>query len=178
LRDGCVRLRGYHEGGEVNVEISDDGGGIDPERGRDKAVEQQLVTAEQAARMGTQTLLGLIFLPGFSTAPAATHLSGRGVGMDVVKNNVEKVGGSVDVQSTPGRGTAVRVRIPLTLAIVKVLVVTCAGDRYAIPQVSIVELIRLEGEKFRKGVRRVQGARVYRYRGRLLPLVDLCQALQ
>jgi two-component system, chemotaxis family, sensor kinase CheA len=176
--EGRLRLRAYHEGGQVNVEVADDGAGIDPERIKRRALEQRLVSAEQVSRMSDQTLLGLIFLPGFSTAPAATHLSGRGVGMDVVKSNVEKVGGSVDVQSTPGRGTAVRIRIPLTLAIVKVLLVDCAGERYAIPQVSIVELIRLEGEKLRKGVQRVGGARVYSYRGRLLPLVDLRQALQ
>jgi two-component system chemotaxis sensor kinase CheA len=176
--EGCLRLRAYHEGGQVNVEVSDDGGGIDPERIRGRAVEQRLVTREQAERMGAQTLLGLIFLPGFSTAAAVTTLSGRGVGMDVVKTNIEKIGGSVDVHSAVGRGTTVRLRIPLTLAIIKVLVVTSAGDRYAVPQVSIVELVRAEGEKARKGIQRVHGALVYRYRGRLLPLVNLNLALQ
>jgi two-component system chemotaxis sensor kinase CheA len=176
--EGRLRLRAYHEGGQVNVEVSDDGGGIDHERVRHHAVEQRLITSEQADRMGTQTLLGLIFLPGFSTAPAVTTLSGRGVGMDVVKTNIEKIGGSVDLHSTVGQGTTVRIRIPLTLAIIKVLVVTSAGDRYAIPQVSIVELVRVEGEKARKGIQRVHGVLVYRYRGRLLPLVNLNQALQ
>jgi two-component system chemotaxis sensor kinase CheA len=176
--EGCVRLRAYHEGGQVNVEISDDGGGVDPERIKHRAVEQHLITAEQAARMGTQTVLGLIFLPGFSTAPAVTTVSGRGVGMDVVKTNIEKIGGSVDVHSTVGQGTTVRIRIPLTLAIIKVLVVTSAGDRYAIPQVSIVELVRVEGEKARKGIQRVHGVLVYRYRDRLLPLVNLNQVLK
>jgi two-component system chemotaxis sensor kinase CheA len=176
--EGCVRLRAYHEGGQVNVEISDDGGGIDPERVKHRAVEQHLITAEQAGRMGTQTLLGLIFLPGFSTASTVTTLSGRGVGMDVVKTNIEKIGGSVDVHSTAGQGTTVRIRIPLTLAIIKVLVVTSADDRYAIPQVSIVELVRVEGEKARKGIQRVHGALVYRYRDRLLPLVNLNQVLK
>jgi two-component system chemotaxis sensor kinase CheA len=176
--EGCVRLRAYHEGGQVNVEISDDGAGIDPQRVKLRAVEQHLITAEQANRMGTQTLLGLIFLPGFSTAPAVTTVSGRGVGMDVVKTNVEKIGGSVDVHSTVGQATTVRIRIPLTLAIIKVLVVASAGDRYAIPQVSIVELVRVEGEKARKSIHRVHGVRVYRYRDRLLPLVNLNQVLQ
>jgi two-component system chemotaxis sensor kinase CheA len=176
--EGCVRLRAYHEGGQVNVEISDDGGGIDPERIMGKAVEQRLVTAEQAARMGTQTLLGLIFLPGFSTAATVTTISGRGVGMDVVKTNIEKIGGSVDVHSAVGQGTTVRIRIPLTLAIIKVLVVTSAGNRYAIPQVSIVELVLAEGEKARKNIQRVHGVQVYRYRGRLLPLVSLNGLLQ
>ncbi len=107
-----------------------------------------------------------------------TTLSGRGVGMDVVKTNIEKIGGSVEVQSTLGQGTTVRIRIPLTLAIIKVLVVTSAGDRYAIPQVSIVELVRVEGEKLRKSIQRVHGVLVYRYRERLLPLVNLNQLLK
>jgi two-component system chemotaxis sensor kinase CheA len=176
--EGCVRLRAYHEGGQVNVEVSDDGAGIDPERIKRHAVEQRLVTAEQAGRMGAQTVLGLIFLPGFSTAPAVTTVSGRGVGMDVVKTNIERIGGSVDVHSVIGQGTTVRIRIPLTLAIIKVLVVTSAGDRYAIPQVSIVELVRAEGEKARRGIQRVHGVLVYRYRDRLLPLVNLNQVLK
>jgi two-component system chemotaxis sensor kinase CheA len=176
--EGCVRLRAFHEGGQVNVEVGDDGGGIDPDRVRHRAVEQRVVTAEQAARMSAQTLLGLIFLPGFSTAAAVTTVSGRGVGMDVVKSNIEKIGGSVDVHSAVGQGTTVRIRIPLTLAIIKVLVVTSAGDRYAIPLVSIVELVRAEGEKARKGIQRVHGVFVYRYRDRLLPLVDLNQVLR
>jgi two-component system chemotaxis sensor kinase CheA len=176
--EGRVRLRAYHEGGQVNVEVSDDGGGMDPERIRQRAVDQHVVTAEQAARMSAQSLLGLIFLPGFSTAAAVTTLSGRGVGMDVVKTNVEKIGGSVDLHSVPGQGTTVRLRIPLTLAIIKVLVVTAAGDRYAIPQVTIVELVRVEGEKARKGIQRVHGAFVYRYRDRLLPLVSLNEVLR
>jgi two-component system chemotaxis sensor kinase CheA len=176
--EGCVRLRAYHEGGQVNVEVSDDGGGIDPERIRYRAIEQRFITAEQAGRMSTQSLLGLIFLPGFSTATTVTTVSGRGVGMDVVKTNIESIGGSIDIQSTIGQGTIVRIRIPLTLAIIKVLVVTGAGDRYAIPQVSIVELVRVESEKARKGIQRLHGVLVYRYRDRLLPLVNLNQVLQ
>ena len=176
--EGCVRLRAYHEGGQVNVEISDDGGGIDPQRVKERAVEQRLITGEQAGRMSTETLVGLIFLPGFSTAQQVTTLSGRGVGMDVVKTNIEKIGGVVDVTSTIGQGTTVRIRIPLTLAIIKVLVVTSAGDRFAIPQVSIVELLRVEGEKARRGIQRVHGVWVYRYRDRLLPLVGLNEVLK
>jgi two-component system chemotaxis sensor kinase CheA len=176
--EGCVRLRAYHEGGQVNVEISDDGGGIDPDRVKHRALEQGLITTEQANRMSTQTLLGLIFLPGFSTAPTVTTLSGRGVGMDVVKTNIEKIGGSVDVQSAVGQGTKVRIRIPLTLAIIKVLVVTSAGDRYAIPQVSLLELVRLEGEQARRGIELIHDAPVYRLRGHLLPLVYLRRQLR
>ncbi len=176
--EGRVRLRAYHEGGQVNVEVSDDGSGMDPERIHQRAVEQRLVSAEHAARMSPQTLLGLVFLPGFSTAATVTTLSGRGVGMDVVKTNIEKIGGSIDLHSSPGQGTTVRLRIPLTLAIIKVLVVTSAGDRYAIPQVTIVELVRVEGEKARQSIQRVHGVLVYRYRDRLLPLVNLDGVLQ
>ncbi len=118
--------------------------GLNVERIRKKAVERGVITAEQAARMTEREIFNLIFLPGFSTAEKVTNVSGRGVGMDVVKTNVEKIGGTVDVQSTMGRGTTVRVKIPLTLAIIPALVVTCGGDRYAIPQVSLLELVRLE----------------------------------
>ena len=146
-RIGRLILRAFHEGGQVNIEISDDGAGLNPERIRKKAVERAVITAEQATRMSDRELFNLIFLPGFSTAEKVTNVSGRGVGMDVVKTNVEKIGGTVDVQSTPGRGTTVRVKIPLTLAIIPALVVTCSGDRYAIPQVSLLELVRLEADK-------------------------------
>jgi two-component system chemotaxis sensor kinase CheA len=176
--EGCVRLRAYHEGGQVIVECSDDGQGIEPERVKNKAIEQNLITAEQAARMGTQTILGLIFTPGFSTAQTVTTLSGRGVGMDVVKTNVEKIGGSVDIQSPVGQGTTVRVRIPLTLAIIKVLVVKSGSERYAIPQVSLLELVRLEGEQALRGIELIHDAPVYRLRGNLLPLVYLRQQLR
>jgi two-component system chemotaxis sensor kinase CheA len=177
-KEGLVRLRAYHESGQVIVEITDDGGGIDLERVKRQAIAQRLITPEEAASMPAESVSNLIFLPGFSTASAVTTVSGRGVGMDVVKTNIEKIGGSVDVRSTVGAGTTVRLRIPLTLAIIKVLVVTTAGDRYAIPQVRVVELVRVEGEKARRNIQRVHGARVYRYRDLLLPLVDLNQVLE
>jgi two-component system chemotaxis sensor kinase CheA len=177
-KEGLVRLRAYHESGQVIVEISDDGGGIDPQRITRQAIAQRLITSDDAATMSAQAISNLIFLPGFSTAAAVTTVSGRGVGMDVVKTNIEKIGGSVDVRSTVGDGTTVRLRIPLTLAIIKVLVVTTAGDRYAIPQVRVVELVRVEGDKARRSIQRVHGARVYRYRDLLLPLVDLNQVLE
>ena len=176
--EGCVRLRAYHEAGQVNVEISDDGAGIDPEHVKRRAIEQQIITVQQASRMATESVMGLVFKPGFSTAPAVTAVSGRGVGMDVVKTNIEKIGGSVDIHSTSGQGTTVRMRIPLTLAIINVLVVSSGGDRYAIPQVSIVELVRVEGEKLRKSIHRVHDVLVYRYRDRLLPLANLNQVLE
>jgi two-component system, chemotaxis family, sensor kinase CheA len=177
-RSGRLILRAFHEGGQVNIEISDDGGGLNPERIRKKAVERGLITGEQAARLTDREIFNLIFLPGFSTAEKVTNVSGRGVGMDVVKTNVEKIGGSVDVQSTLGRGTTVRLKIPLTLAIIPALVVTCGGDRYAIPQVSLLELVRLEADEVAKGIELVHGAPVYRLRGRLLPLLYLNQELK
>jgi two-component system chemotaxis sensor kinase CheA len=176
-RAGRLILRAFHEGGQVNIEISDDGAGLNVERIRKKAVERALITAEQATHMPEREIFNLIFLPGFSTAEKVTNVSGRGVGMDVVKTNVEKIGGTVDVQSTPGRGTTVRVKIPLTLAIIPALVVTCGGDRYAIPQVSLLELVRINADQVSKGIELVHGAPVYRLRGRLLPLVYLSREL-
>ena len=177
-RAGRLILRAFHEGGQVNIEISDDGAGLNVERIRKKAVEGALITAEQAARMPEREILNLIFLPGFSTAEKITNVSGRGVGMDVVKTNVEKIGGTVDVQSTLGGGTTVRVKIPLTLAIIPALVVTCGGDRYAIPQISLLELVRLKADQVSKGIELVHGTPVYRLRGRLLPLVYLSRELK
>jgi len=172
---GCLKLRAFHEGGQVNIEISDDGAGLNRERIRTKAVERGLVSAEQAARLPDRDVFNMIFLAGFSTAEKVTNVSGRGVGMDVVKTNVERIGGTVDVQSTPGRGTTVRVKIPLTLAIIPALIVRCSGERFAIPQVSLTELVRLDSGK---GIEMVHGSPVYRLRGQLLPLVYLSQTLK
>ena len=177
-RTGRLSLRAFHEGGQVNIEITDDGAGLNLERIRKKAVERAVITAEQAVRMTEREIFNLIFLPGFSTAEKVTNVSGRGVGLDVVKTNVEKIGGTVDVQSAMGRGTTFRVKIPLTLAIIPALVVTCGGDRYAIPQVSLIELVRLEADEVAKAIELVHGAPVYRLRGRLLPLVYLNQELK
>ena len=175
---GRLILRAFHEGGQVNIEISDDGAGLNVERIRQKAVERGVITFEQAARITEREIFNLIFLPGFSTAQKVTNVSGRGVGMDVVKTNIEKIGGTVDVQSTAGGGTTVRVKIPLTLAIIPALVVACGGDRYAIPQVSLLELVRLEGDEVRTGIEMVHDVPVHRLRGRLLPLVYLSRELR
>ncbi len=176
--EGRLLLRAFHEGGQVIIEISDDGGGLDADNIRRKAVEKGLITPEQAARMGEREGVNLIFLPGFSTAEKVTNVSGRGVGMDVVKTNIEKIGGTVDVQSKAGTGTTVRMKIPLTLAIIPALIVTSGGERYAIPQVSLLELVRLEGEDAQKGIELIQGVPVHRLRGRLLPLVYLNRELK
>ncbi len=175
--EGVLRLRAYHEGGQVNIEIGDDGAGIDVERVKAKAVQRDLVTRERAASMGEREALSLIFLPGFSTAETVTNVSGRGVGMDVVKTNIEKIGGTVDIATERGRGTTFKVKIPLTLAIIPALVVSTGGQRYAIPQVNLVELVRLEGEQARRGIEEIHGAPVYRLRGHLLPLVHLDREL-
>jgi two-component system chemotaxis sensor kinase CheA len=176
--EGCLTLRAFHEGGQVNIEISDDGTGLNLERIKQKAVERGIVAAEQAARMVDREIAQLIFLPGFSTAEKVSNVSGRGVGMDVVKTNIEKIGGTVDVQTQSGKGTSIKIKIPLTLAIIPALIVTSDGDRYAIPQVNLLELVRLEGEQAERGIEWIQGAPVYRLRGRLLPLVYLRRELQ
>src|ERR1019366_3397590 len=175
--EGLLSLRAFHEGGQVNIEISDDGAGLNREKIVNKAVQRGLMSAEQAARLSDREASNLIFLPGLSTAEKVTNVSGRGVGMDVVKTNIEKIGGAVDVQSKPGQGSTVRMKIPLTLAIIPALIVTSAGDRYAIPQVSLLALVRLEGEQARKGIELVNGAPVHRLRGKLLPLIYLNREL-
>ena len=175
--EGRLLLRAFHESGKVVIEIADDGAGIDPNRVRDKAVATKLVAPDQAARMSERELLNLVFLPGFSTADRVTHFSGRGVGMDVVRTNIEKIGGTVDLDSRLTRGTTVRMKIPLTLAIIPALTVTSGGDRYAIPQVSLVELLHIEGDRAARAVESVHGAPVYRLRGNLLPLVFLGREL-
>jgi two-component system, chemotaxis family, sensor kinase CheA len=174
---GRVMLRASHEGGQVHIEICDDGAGLDSERIRQKAVGKGLVSAEQAIRMTDRDIVNLIFMPGFSTAEKVSRVSGRGVGMDVVRTNIEKIGGTVDVQSSPGLGTTVHMRIPLTLAIIPALIVTGGSARYAIPQVCLLELVHLEAEQAASRIERVHGALVHRLRGRLLPLVFLEQAL-
>ena len=172
--EGVLRLHAYHEGGQINIEITDDGAGIDPARIRAKAVQRGLVSAEIAGRMSDHEVVRMVFLPGFSTAEQISNISGRGVGMDVVKTNIEKIGGQVDIQSRIGEGTTLKVKIPLTLAIIPALMVAGSdGERFAIPQVSLLELVRLEGDQARRGVERIHGARFYRLRGNLLPLVDL-----
>jgi two-component system chemotaxis sensor kinase CheA len=175
--EGRLLLRAYHEGGQVNIEIADDGGGIRIDKVKAKAVEKGLITAEHAGRMTEREALNLIFLPGFSTAAKVTNVSGRGVGMDVVKTNIEKIGGAVDISTRPGEGTTLRIKIPLTLAIIPALVVTCDGDRFAIPQVSLLELVRLESEDAKTGIESIRGTPVYRLRGSLLPLVYLNRVL-
>jgi two-component system chemotaxis sensor kinase CheA len=174
---GKLTLRAFHEGGQVNIEISDDGAGIDVARVKQKAVEKGLLRAEQASKLSEREAMNLIFLPGFSTSQTVTNISGRGVGMDVVKSHVEKIGGVVDVFSQAGEGSTVKIKIPLTLAIIPGLVVTSGGQRFVIPQVSLLELIRVEGGASEKRIEHVHGTPVYRRRGSLLPVAYLNQVL-
>jgi two-component system chemotaxis sensor kinase CheA len=174
---GRLSLRAYHEGGQVNIEISDDGAGIDVAHLKRKAVEKGILRPEQAEKLSDREALNLIFQPGFSTAAVVTNVSGRGVGMDVVKSHIERIGGVVDVLSRPGEGTTVKLKIPLTLAIIPGLVVTSGGERFVIPQVSLLELIRLEGDSPEKQIEHVHGTPVYRRRGSLLPIAYLNQVL-
>lgn len=170
--EGVLRLRASHEGGHVMLEVSDDGAGIDPARVRAKALERGVVGVERAAQMTDAEVIELVFEPGFSTADTVTAISGRGVGMDVVKHNIQAIGGVVAIDSRCGAGTTMRIKLPLTLAIVPALIVDAAGDRYAIAQVGVRELVRLDGK-----LEHVGGAPLYRLRGELLPLVYLDEAL-
>ncbi len=175
--EGHLKLRAFHEGGQVIIEIADDGGGIDRDKVTRKAVARGLIGPEQASRLSDREVFALIFLPGFSTAERVTSISGRGVGMDVVKKNIERIGGTVDVESEPGRSTTIWIKIPLTLAIIPALMIRCAGNRYAIPQANLVELVRIDADQRASAIEYVGAYPVYRLRGNLLPLVELREQL-
>jgi len=175
--EGVLLLRAFHESGQVVVEISDDGKGIDPDLIGEVAVKHGVISTDALDRMEPREILDLIFRPGFSTASAVTNVSGRGVGMDVVRTNIERIGGSVDLTSQRGLGTTFRVRIPLTLAIIPALVVGEQDERYAIPQANLVELVRLEGAEIESQIKTLAGAPVLRLRGHLVPLISLGGAL-
>jgi len=169
-RVGRVRLSARHEGGQVHIEIDDDGHGIDPAILRMKAVEKGLLTPQKAEKMTDHEALSIIFMPGFSTAEAVSDISGRGVGMDVVKANMERFGGSVDVESELGKGTRIVLRLPLTLAIIPSMIVVVGDRRFAVPQVNLEGVVRTDRDT---KIEKVAGADVMRLRGVLLPVVDL-----
>ena len=175
---GHLMLRAFHEGGQINIEIADDGAGIDADRVRQKAVSRGIMTAEQAARLNDHEAIKLVFLPGFSTAEKVSKISGRGVGMDVVRTNIERIGGTVDIQSRIGQGTTLRIKIPLTLAIIPALIVNAGRERFAIPQAALVELVRLEAAQAKERLEHVGGATFYRLRGNLLPVITLHRELR
>jgi chemotaxis protein histidine kinase CheA len=172
---GTIRLRAYHNVGRIHVEVVDDGRGIDPEKVGSKALEKGLVSQDKLDTMSEQDIIQLVFLPGFSTAEKVTDVSGRGVGMDVVRSKIEKVGGSVSIHSEVGVGTTFTIKIPLTLAIINSLIVSVQGKRFAIPQVNILEILRI-GNSTRTNewkIDRVGNTEVVQLRGELLPLVRL-----
>lgn len=174
---GRVLIRAFHEGGQVVVEISDDGRGLDRNKLIDKAISRGLLDRERADRLTDRDVYGLIFEPGFSTAEKVSSVSGRGVGMDVVRTNIEKIGGMVDLDSELGKGTNIRLKIPLTLAIVPAMIVRSGQERFAIPQVKLVELVRVDGGENSPKIEKLQGQPVFRLRGELLPLIPLSQIL-
>lgn len=175
--EGTLTLQAFHQGGNVKLEIRDDGAGIDPERLRRKAVEKGVITGEQARSLSDRDATLLIFAPGFSTAEKLTDVSGRGVGMDVVRSNIEKIGGHVEVHSAVGVGTTMTITIPLTLAIMPALVVSSDDRRYVLPQNNVTELVRIRAADRERRILQVSGREVLRLRGSLLPVVHLRDAL-
>jgi two-component system chemotaxis sensor kinase CheA len=175
--EGTLKLRAVQEGSHVLIEVSDDGAGIAVEKVRQKAIERGLIGADRAAHMAERELLQLIFLPGFSTAAAVTNVSGRGVGMDVVRTNVEKIGGKVEIDSRTGKGTTLRMRIPLTLAIIPALIVHSVKQSFALPQGALSELVHIPPEQAATAIEWIDDVPLYRLRGKLLPLVFLDRLL-
>ncbi len=174
---GRITLNAFHEGGHIIIEISDDGKGLALAKIKAKIIQNGLATESELAQMSDQQIQQFIFKPGFSTAAKVTSVSGRGVGMDVVKTNIEKIGGTIEMRSVEGRGTTFTIKIPLTLAIVSALIVECASERFAVPQISVIELVRAASDSEHK-IERINGAPVLRLRNRLLPLVSLQNLLK
>ena len=175
--EGRIHARAFHEGGHIIIEIVDDGRGLNTQKILEKAIERKLVTQEGASKLSEREVMNLIFAPGFSTAAKVTSVSGRGVGMDVVKTNLERTGGQVELHSQLGQGMTVRLKIPLTLAIVPALIVKTAGEQFAIPQVKLAELVRVENENGSNRIELLQGKPVYRLRGQLLSLLSLNEVI-
>ena len=169
---GTIRLSAYHEGGYIIIEIADDGRGLDTEKIKAKAIANGLVSEADAEKVSDAQIQRFIFAPGFSTVSAVSNVSGRGVGMDVVRANIDQIGGTIDVRSVQGRGMSVTIKIPLTLAIISALIVEAGGHRFAIPQLSVVELVSARsGSEHR--IERIKDAAVLRLRHKLLPLSNL-----
>lgn len=171
---GSIRLSAAHLAGRVQIEVRDDGAGMDPERLKAKAIEKGVITADQASQMSHEEALQIIFAAGFSTAAALSDISGRGVGMDVVKTNIEKLGGHVEIESHLGEGSRIIIRLPLTLAIVPALVVSCGGMSYALPQINVDEIVR-PGDEY--PLKTMGDAKVLQLRGELMPVIDLSEIL-
>jgi two-component system, chemotaxis family, sensor kinase CheA len=173
---GTIRLSAYHEGGHIIICIADNGRGLNTERIKVKAVSNGLVTEAELEKMTEAQIHKFIFAPGFSTAATITSVSGRGVGMDVVRTNIDQIGGTIDIKSVAGEGSSVTIKIPLTLAIVSALIVEAAGDRFAIPQLAVVELVRARANSEHR-IERIKDTAVLRLRNKLLPLMHLKKLL-
>lgn len=174
---GQLRLSAFHKAGQVIIEVTDDGKGLDPNIIKEKAVAMGLYTPQELYAMPEQSILRLIFKPGFSTAQKVTEISGRGVGMDVVSSNLSNIGGVVDLESEMGKGTTIRVKLPLTLAILPSLMVEVGGEHFAIPQMNLLELQRIPAAKVASTIEKLGSVNVMRLRGELLPLIDLRDVL-
>ena len=174
---GSIQIHSFYEGGQVVVEVSDDGKGLNPETLSKKAIEKGLVTQAQVSAMSEKEILSLIFAPGFSTAATVTNISGRGVGMDVVRTNIEKMGGTVELSSKTGQGTTTRIKIPLTLAIIPALIIKNGTGTFAIPQIKLEELVRVDESSSEHKIEYLHGTPIFRLRGNILPLVDLNKVL-
>ncbi|AWM05677.1 hybrid sensor histidine kinase/response regulator [Bradyrhizobium symbiodeficiens] len=174
---GTIRLSAYHEGGHIIICIADNGRGLNTDKIKAKAISSGLVTEAELEKMSEAQIHKFIFAPGFSTAAAITSVSGRGVGMDVVRTNIDQIGGTIDIKSVAGEGSSVTIKIPLTLAIVSALIVEAAGDRFAIPQLSVVELVRARANSEHR-IERIKDTAVLRLRNKLLPLIHLKKLLK
>ncbi|TWB88958.1 two-component system chemotaxis sensor kinase CheA [Bradyrhizobium macuxiense] len=174
---GTIRLSAYHEGGHIIICIADNGRGLNTERIKAKALQNGLVTEAELEKMTEAQIHKFIFAPGFSTAAQVTSVSGRGVGMDVVRTNIDQIGGTIDIKSVAGEGASVTIKIPLTLAIVSALIVEAGGDRFAIPQLSVVELVRARANSEHR-IERIKDTAVLRLRNKLLPLIHLKKLLK
>lgn len=175
---GTICLSAYHEGGQINISITDDGRGIDHVKVAQKALAQGIVSEADLKKMTIQEMVNLIFLPGLSTVDKLSDISGRGVGMDVVKTNIEKVGGHISIETAIGKGTTILLRLPLTLAIIPSLIVATCGQRFAVPQVNLTELVCVKASEIAVRIEKIGAASVLRLRGKLLPLVRLADVLE
>ncbi|MEA1923259.1 MAG: chemotaxis protein CheA [Pseudomonadota bacterium] len=176
-RAGKIELKAYHEAGQVNIEITDDGNGLDAERIADKALEKGMISSDQHKAMSRKEKMALILLPSLSTAEQVTDVSGRGVGMDVVKSNIDLLGGQIEIDSEMGQGTTIKIKLPLTLAIIPSLLVTVGEERFAVPQVNVSELVRIGAAQIKERIERVGDSEVMPLRGELIPLIRLASVL-
>jgi len=173
---GTITLKAYHQGGHIIIEISDDGRGLDIEKIKNKMLEKELATIEEVNDLTDQQIMQYIFMPGFSTADKITSISGRGVGMDVVKNNIEKISGTIELSSSEGKGSSFKIKIPLTLAIIPILIIEAGDLKFGIPQINVNEMVRV-GKTSEHQIENINGRKLLRLRGELLPLINLSAVL-